>query len=161
MNHQDETLQRIQESFRLYCRGEQTEAGDQFAALWDELKSDGYAYHRCVLAHFIADIQHHPDEELAWDLEALQIADAAIEGGTDPTVASLEKFLPSLHMNLADDFRKQGNFPKARHHVQLGMESGGSLGIDAYGQRVRAELIRIEAQIADTDSGPPVVFDFD
>lgn len=161
MDQQDETLQRIQESFRLYCRGDQTEARRQFAALWDELKNAGYAYQRCVLAHFIADTQHDPEEELAWDLEALQIAGAAIEGGTDPTVAAVEKFLPSLHMNLADDFRKQGDFAKARHHVEQGMESGGTLGIDAYGQRVRAELLRIEAQIAETDSGPPVVFDFD
>ncbi len=98
---------------------------------------------------------------MAWDLEALQIADTAIEGGTDPTVAAVEKFLPSLHTNLADDFRKQGDFPKARHHVELGMESGGRLGVDAYGQRVRAELIRIESQIDESDSGPPVVFDFD
>lgn len=161
MEQQDETLQRIRESFRLYCRGDQTEARHQLAALWDELKSDGYAYQRCVLAHFIADTQHNRDDELAWDLEALQIADAAIEGGTDPTVAAVEKFLPSLHMNLADAFRKRGDFPKARHHVELGMESGGSLGVDAYGQRIRAELLRIEAQIAENDSGPPVVFDFD
>lgn len=161
MDQQDETLQRIRESFRLYCRGDQTEAWRQLAGLWDELKSDGHAYQRCVLAHFIADTQHDPEEELAWDLEALQIADTAIEGGADPTVAAVEKFLPSLHMNLADDFRKQGDFPKARHHVEQGMEAGGTLGIDAYGQRVRAELMRIEAQIAETDSGPPVVFDFD
>ncbi len=51
MDQQDETLQRIRESFRLYCRGDQTDARHQFAELWDELKSDGHAYHRSGALH--------------------------------------------------------------------------------------------------------------
>lgn len=147
------------ETFRLYCRGAQVEARQQFAELWEEFEADSDAYPRCLLAHFIADTQHELDDELAWDLTALEIAEAAIEAGTDPTVPAVEKFLPSLHMNLADGFRKQGDFVRARFHADCGMELGGGLGLDPYGQRVRAELIRIEAQIADSDSGPPIVFD--
>lgn len=158
---QDETLERIMEAFRLYCRGDQTQAREQMAALWEELETGGLSYHRCLLAHFKADTQHEPGAELEWDLKALSIAEKAIEKGDDPTVAAVNKFLPSLHMNLADDFRRQGDFTRAQRHVERAMESGGELGIDRYGQTVRAELIRIESQIAERDSGPPVVFDFD
>lgn len=161
MEQQDETLERITEAFRLYCRGDQAEAREQMAALWEELEAGGLAYHRCLLAHFRADAQHELADELEWDLKALSIAEEAMEKGDDPTLAAVKKFLPSLHMNLADDFRRQGDFRRAQRHIQQGMESGGELGIDRYGQTVRAELIRIESQIAASDSGPPVVFDFD
>lgn len=161
MEQQDETLERIMETFRLYCRGDQAEARKQMAALWEELETGGLAYHRCLLAHFRADTQHELADELEWDLRALAIAEEATEKGDDSTTAAVKKFLPSLHMNLADDFRRQGDFPSARRHVERGMETGGELGIDRYGQTVRAELIRIESQIAERDSGPPVIFDFD
>lgn len=161
MDQQDETLQRIMDAYRLHCRGDQGEARSRLLALWDELGAGGVAYHRCVLAHFMADTQHDLEEELDWDLKALEAAEAAIEQGTDPTLPAVERFLPSLHMNLADDFRKQGDFTRAQHHLERGMETGAGLGVDPYGQTVRAGLIRIETQIDERDSGPPVVFDFD
>lgn len=156
----NDTLSRIKELFHQFCRGDRAEARQQMAALWDEL-AGGSPYCRCVLAHFIADTQDDSADALDWDLQALQVAEEALAGDPGEERAALEQFLPSLFMNVADGYRKAGNFIRARHYVDRGLETGGRLGTDAYGQTVRAELIRIETQIGDCETGPPVVFDYD
>lgn len=155
---QDPKLEQIMESFRQFCRGEQTAARAEMAQLWKDLE-DAPAYHRCVLAHFIADTQQAGAGELEWDLRALEIAQAALEAGDDPTAEAVEKFLPSLHMNAADSLRKQSDFSRAAEHVEQGLRLSGNLGLGPYGQKVRAELIRIEAQVNDLDSGPAMIFE--
>lgn len=158
----DETLNSIKESFREFCRGNVSEARESMATIWSDLEDGGGAYHRCVLAHFIADTQQEAADELTWDLKALDIADDALAERVDGAEAdALRRFLPSLHMNVADGYRKLGDFEMARRHLEAGVQTSAALGVDAYGQTVRSELLRIEAQIADGDSGPPVIFDFD
>lgn len=162
MSEPEDALQRISSAFHLHCRGDRAEARARMDALWQELDPDGDPYHRCVLAHFIADTQLEPADELAWDERALQIADRALDTATAGASASaLEKFLPSLHMNVADGYRKAGDFDRAQRHIDRGMELGGGLGLDPYGQTVRAGLIRIQAQLDERDSGPAIIFDFD
>lgn len=162
MSEPDDALQRISSAFHLHCRGDRAEARARMDALWEELDPHGDPYHRSVLAHFIADTQLEAAEELAWDERALQIAEQALDTATArASAAALEKFLPSLHMNLADGYRKAGDFDRAQHHVERGMQLGGGLGLDPYGQTVRAGLIRIQTQLDERDSGPAMIFDFE
>lgn len=78
------------------------QAGDRAAAragllaLAGELAPDDH-FHRCVLAHHLADAQDDPAEELRWDLVALEAARGAPPEAFDgrfPGV-SLAGFLPS------------------------------------------------------------------
>jgi hypothetical protein len=163
MSERHQTLERIRNAFRLYCRGDRTEARSLLTGIWDELGPAGDIFHRCVAAHYLADMSDDPQAELEWDLRALEIANE-LEGQvaeTYPLAASVRAFLPSLHLNLADDYRKMGDFQKARQHAEAGLALSGSLGVDAYGQTIRAGLIRVDAQIEDRDSGPAIIFDFD
>lgn len=164
MSSQEEMLERVRSAFRLFCRAERTEGRRQLEAVWTELESGDHPYVRCVAAHYLADTEEDLHKALEWDLRALKVAQSIDTGkGQDahPSAAAVRAFYPSLHLNLADDYRKLGEFDKARHHVDLGNEMSGALGLDAYGQSVRAGLVRVDAQIQDLDSGPPVVFDFD
>ena len=163
VNADKQTLERIHSAFRLYCRSQPAEGRRQLLAIWEELESGGDPFCRCVTAHYLADTQDDLQDELKWDRTALELAESAVGtgGGSNPSVAPLQAFFPSLHLNLADDYRRLGDFDTARRHADRGNELGGALGIDAYGQRIRAELIRVAAQIDDGDSGPSVVFDYD
>ena len=78
--------------------------------LWDELGVLGDPVHRCALAHHLADLYPDAARALAWDVRALDAADAA-----DP--AAVAGFYPSLHLNLADDLRRLGSFDAAEEHL--------------------------------------------
>lgn len=155
-------ITRIKDAFRLYCRSEVEEGRRLLLELWDELGPEN-AYHRSLTAHYLADTEQDLDEELKWDLLALEaaqtFADRPIE--TTPYAAGAQAFLPSLHLNLADDYRRMGDFERARHHAEEGAVACHVLGLDAYSQTVRAGLVRVETQIAEQDRGPSMIFDFD
>jgi tetratricopeptide (TPR) repeat protein len=161
VNRQDETLNRIRNAFRLFCRGERTEARGLLTEIWDELGSQGNFFHRCVAAHYLADTAEDPQVELEWDLRALEIARSLNDESAEtyPLAAAVRTFLPSLYLNLADDYRRIGDFEKARQHADLGIELSRGLGLDAYGQTIRAGLMRVDTQIEERDSGPQIIFD--
>lgn len=159
MGSRNETLERIKGAFRLFCHAERAEGRQQLLQIWDELEPDGDVFARILAAHYLADTEYDVQAELEWDRRALEVAESVT--GDHPSASAVRAFLPSLYLNLADDHRRLGEFQAAQRHLDLGYEHGGGLGLDAYGQHVRAALIRVGAQIEERDSGPPVIFDFD
>ncbi|MFG3405465.1 hypothetical protein [Streptomyces sp. NPDC048142] len=79
---EDAVMTRIGQAIMLLHGGDREEARNRFGALWSELGADGDALHRCTLAHYMADTQDDPGDELAWDLRALTAAEGlrAAEG---------------------------------------------------------------------------------
>ncbi|WP_326696378.1 hypothetical protein OG909_02960 [Streptomyces sp. NBC_01754] len=75
----DAVMTRIGQAVMLLHGGDREEARDRFGILWAEIGEAGDALHRCTLAHYMADAQDDPEDELAWDLRAL----AAAEGLTE------------------------------------------------------------------------------
>jgi tetratricopeptide (TPR) repeat protein len=148
-------FEEMRSAMRMFHRGDREEARQALEDIWDGLGEEGNAFYRCVAAHYIADMQDDLQEELAWDIRALEIADAH---AGDP---SIRAFLPSLHLNLADCYRLMGDFDKAGEHADKGMELSAVLGNDRYGHTVREGLFRVSSQIEQGDSGPAMVFDFD
>ncbi len=69
-------MTRIGQAVMLLHAGDREEARNRLGALWAELGSDGDPLHRCTLAHYMADAQDDPGDELAWDLRALTAAEA-------------------------------------------------------------------------------------
>lgn len=57
--------------------GDREQARDQLEAIWARVEPDDYV-HRCVVAHYLADAQTDPAEELRYDLLALSAASAAL-----------------------------------------------------------------------------------
>ena len=163
MSQQDQTMERIRDAFRLFCRGERAEGRAMLEAIWHELGPEGDIFHRSVTAHYLADTEDDPLGELAWDLRALETASSLDEERAlnQPRAEAVRAFLPSLHLSVADDYRRMGDFEKASHHVDLGAELSQGLGQDTYAQTIRTRLIEITTQIEERDSGPLIVFELE
>lgn len=151
----DAVVTRIGQAVMLLHGGDREEARNRFGALWAEIGEDGDALHRCTLAHYMADTQDDPGDELAWDLRAL----TAAEGLTGTAVAehrdasAVRSFFPSMHLNLAADYLKLQRFGAARLHLDRAWDTVGVLGDDGYGGGIRAAIGRLEQRMRGHGAG--------
>ncbi len=151
MTEPDAVMVRIGEGVSLRERGEPVAARELFAQVWSEIGGEsGDPFHRCALAHSMADVQDDVHEELLWDLRALAAADLltderAARGGVAGPVAG---FYPSLHLNLGECYRKLGELDPAREHLHRGRASVDALANDDYGQMIKAGLDRLADRLA-------------
>ncbi|MEV2189943.1 hypothetical protein AB0I02_02925 [Streptomyces phaeochromogenes] len=153
----DAMMTRIGQVAMLLHGGDREEARGRFLDLWTEIGEDGDALHRCTLAHYMADAQDDPSDELAWDLRALSAADALTDALTDTRLVEQESlavraFYPSLHLSLAVDYANLGRSEAARSHLRRARDTVGVLGDDAYGDGVRAGIGRLELRL--DEEGP-------
>ncbi|PWI45688.1 hypothetical protein [Streptomyces sp. ICBB 8177] len=147
---------RIGQVIMLAHAGDREEARDRFAALWQELGEHGSPLHRCTLAHYMADTQDDPEDELDWDLRALRAAEAVeqdrVTWGEEEL--SIRGFYPSLHLNLAADYHRLDEPALARAHLDRALACADALGDDAYGDGIRAAISRLDLRLAVTGGGP-------
>ncbi|MGY0022437.1 hypothetical protein [Streptomyces sp. cg35] len=146
----DTMMTRIGQVVMLAHAGDREEARDRFLVLWSEIGENGDPLHRCTLAHYMADTQDDPADELAWDLRALSAADGPADERPQADEASLalRALYPSLHLNLAADYVKLGRPGAARSHLARARATVGTLGDDGYGDGVRAALTRLELRVS-------------
>lgn len=150
----DAVLTRIGQSVLLHHAGDREEARGRFLDLWGEIGEHGDPLHRCTLAHYLADTQDDPEDELAWDLRALSAAEELRDDRlAGPEGASAVRTLyPSLHLNLAADYVKLGRAEAARVHLHRARGAAGALGDDRYGDGVRAAIRRLTLRLG--EGGP-------
>jgi len=165
----DAVLTRIGQVVMLHHAGDREEARHRLLGLWAEIGEHGDPLHRCTLAHYLADTQDDPGDELAWDLRALSAAEELTgdrSGGRsgDRTADRPEGALaaralyPSLHLNLAADYDRLGHREAARLHLRRARGAAESLAPDRYGEGVRAAIGRLELRLGGTGpttDGPP------
>jgi hypothetical protein len=141
------TMKEIGAAIELGQRGERKAALAALTGLWADADQPLL---RCAIAHAAADLQDDPRDELAWDLHALDAA-AAI---TDDDVAAVgmpgttAAMLPSLHLNVGEDYRKLGDLDAARRHQELGTAAAPALLDDGYGRMIRGGLDRLRERLA-------------
>ncbi|MFG2045735.1 hypothetical protein [Dactylosporangium sp. NPDC048998] len=147
----DPTIVRIGEGVELHHgRGQRGAARHVFAEIWEEIGGEqGDPLHVCVLAHSMADVQDDVHQELVWDQRALAAADLltddrVAQAGVTLSVAGL---YPSLHLNLAECYRRLGDLGRAREHLQQAQAGMGALGDDEYGQLIKSGLERLTQQL--------------
>ncbi|MGC4789195.1 hypothetical protein ACLQ22_15345 [Micromonospora sp. DT178] len=156
-NDTDEVMADIGRALELGRAGDQATARDALTELWHRVGDTGDALHRCTIAHHLADLQDSVAEELRWDRRAL----AAVADLSDARVqrhhASLQvrAFLPSLHLNLADGYRRAGDGERARHHVTVAAPLAAELPDDGYGEMIRDAIARVTG-LLDTGSREPL-----
>jgi hypothetical protein len=132
--------------------GDRAAARRELAGIWAEVEEGGGdAFHRCVIAHFLADLQDDLQDELVWDERAL----AAVAGVTDERAQEyhpslqVRGFLPSLYLSLADDHRRLGDAARAHEFLELARGTIDALGDDAYGGLVRSGLDNVARALAE------------
>jgi hypothetical protein len=141
---------RIGQAVILHRGGDREEARNRLARLWEETGGTGDLFHRCAIAHYLADTQDDPAAELEWDRRALAAAEALT--GDRTAVRSL---LPSLHLNLAADHAGLGDHAAARHALARARGAAGELPDDAYGAGVRDAIERLALRLSAAPDGPP------
>jgi hypothetical protein len=147
----DATMTRIGEGIELGQQGERVAARRVFAQVWSDIGGvDGDPLYRCAIAHSMADVQDEVQDELVWDLRALDAADLmtdarAAQAGVASPVAG---FYPSLHLNLGECYRKLGDVDRAREHLELGRAATAALGDDGYGLMIKGGLDRLGERLA-------------
>ncbi|MET9572018.1 hypothetical protein ACFYNW_19320 [Streptomyces virginiae] len=175
---EDAVMTRIGQAVILLHAGDREEARNRLGAIWQEIGEKGDCLHRCTLAHYMADAQDDPADELAWDLRALTAADALGDGpgegddgpgegddgpGTgrpalrEPRPA-MRVFYPSLHLSLATDYLKLRRPQAARIHLARARAAAAALADDGYGNGVRAAIARLERRLAAEPGAGPQPF---
>ncbi|MEU6403221.1 hypothetical protein [Streptomyces sp. NPDC046985] len=158
----DAVMTRIGQCVMLHHAGDREEARTRFLDLWGEICEDGDPLHRCTLAHYMADTQDDPSDELAWDLRALSAAQELMEADdrhAGPEAASAARaFYPSLHLSLAGAYLKLGRCGAARSHLHRARVAAVALARDGHGDGVRAAIHRLALRLgeggADRGGGP-------
>ncbi|WP_248490595.1 hypothetical protein [Tsukamurella sp. PLM1] len=124
--------------------------------LWSRIAPEDHAG-RCIAAHYIADAQDDLDAEVEWDevalAESAHVSDAELQAVHESL--SVAGFMPSLHLNLADGYRRQGRFAEAADRLQTSREFDFVLdsAIDpAYASGIRDAQDRLADRIAAADS---------
>lgn len=150
----DLTMTRIGHGIELSQRGERDEARRLFGEIWVEIGAGGDPFHRCALAHSMADVQDDPRDELTWDLRALEAADLLTDerAAAAGVAGSVAAFYPSLHLNLGEVYRKLGDLPAARRHLDLGLATTQALGDDGYSTMIRRGLHALAGRLSAPDA---------
>ncbi|MGW0187426.1 hypothetical protein ACWDV7_16920 [Streptomyces sp. NPDC003362] len=152
----DHTMEAIARAVTEGRAGRTADARRELLALWSSIGVTGDPLHRCTLAHHLADLYEDPAQALAWDVRALDAADAVTDQRAREHHADLRiaGFYPSLHLNLADDYRRLGAFGAAADHIDAATKAGPGLGQDSYGDLIRGAIREVAEAIARRDTAP-------
>lgn len=145
MTTPDQTMDAITRAVTLGRDGDTDAARVSLLGLWAEITPSGDPFHRCTLAHYLADLYDDPAQALMWDVRALDAADNLTNDRVQEHRASLtvRGFYPSLHLNLADNLRRLGSFDAARSHLDDAAEHLDALGDDGYGAMIRTAVAEV------------------
>jgi hypothetical protein len=127
--------------------GDKEKGRAELLRVWEATGQDDHAQ-RCVLAHYLADLEIDLDEEVRWDELALaaypHIGDSELTPFGIPTARGLA---PSLHLNLGDGYLRQGQVADATAQLSAGLASLNALPEDGYGAFIRSGLLRLQSRL--------------
>ncbi|MCP2319937.1 hypothetical protein APR12_005315 [Nocardia amikacinitolerans] len=154
----DTTMEAITRAVELGRAGDRDAARTMLTELWADLGPQGDPLHRCTLAHYLADLHDDAAQALTWDIRALDAADSLTDERVRRYNAGLEVrgFYPSLHLNLADNYRRLGSFEAARQQIEAARGCLHALGEDQYGTMLRTAVEEVGEAIRDERTEPRV-----
>ncbi|NYI77435.1 hypothetical protein [Nocardioides panzhihuensis] len=150
----DPTMTAITAAVTLGREGDDTSARQELLAIWRDVGVLGDPFHRCTLAHYLADLYADPAEALVWDVRALDAADALTDQRAQEHDASLQVagFYPSLHLNIADNLRRLAAFDAAADHLGRAEEHSVALPDGPYGDMIRTAIRSVSGAITARDT---------
>ena len=132
--------------------GDEQRGRAALSGCWEATTLDDHAQ-RCVIAHYLADLQSSLDDEVAWDEAALSEHVGVVDQDLAPVgITSAATLAPSLHLNLGDGYLRQGRVDDARTQLRAGRRAVRTLPTDGYGSLIRAGLERLQQRVADAQS---------
>ncbi|MEO8827159.1 hypothetical protein [Lapillicoccus sp.] len=119
----------------------------ELTACWERTSEADYAQ-RCVIAHYLADLQPHLGDEVGWDEQALQAYPHLTDEDLAPIgIPAARGLAPSLHLNLGDGYLRQGRLADAHTQLVAGLAAEDALGDDGYGRLIRQGLAGLQERI--------------
>jgi hypothetical protein len=125
-------------------QGQREQAASAYEQLWAQVEH-GRPLHRVSVAHYMADLQDDPAEELRWDERAL--AAAAEVTPQDADAAAVAPLRASLHVNAAGALHKLGRLDDARPQLAAARQAEETLPEDGYGRLVRSRIEALSAEM--------------
>ncbi|WP_354561899.1 MULTISPECIES: hypothetical protein [unclassified Rhodococcus (in: high G+C Gram-positive bacteria)] len=143
----DETMTAIAVAMRTAGVAERRE---RLQALWERVGAGGDPLHRCTISHYLADVCDDAAEALTWDIRALDAADTLTDDRVKAHHASLNVagFYPSLHLSLADNYRRLSSLAAAARHLDEANRRLRALSDDGYGRIVRDGIDHVTVALA-------------
>jgi hypothetical protein len=137
----------------LALAGDTQRGRDALSDCWHATTEADHAQ-RCVIAHYLADLQSSLDEEVSWDEVAMsEHGHVADEDLASVGITSAAGLAPSLHLNLGDGYLRQGRVDAARAQLHAGVQSLDVLPADGYGALIRSGLDRLETRVQAAHNG--------
>jgi len=150
----DPTIEAIGKAVVLGREGDIESARSDLLAIWQQIGVAGDPFHRCTLAHYLADLCQDPAEALIWDVRALDAADSLTDERAQQHHGSLHVagFRPSLYLNIADNLRRLGAYEAAAEHISNAEQHTSALPDDAYGNTIRTAIHEVHQAINNRDT---------
>lgn len=141
------TWEAITTAVGLALSGERATGRRDLLSCWAASTEQDHAQ-RCVLAHYLADLEPLLDDEVRWDEWALT-AYAHVGDGDLAAIGipSARGMAPSLHLNLGDGYLRQGRVDDAAAQLESGLAAADALGEDGYGALVRRGLAGLSDRV--------------
>lgn len=140
----DPVMAEIAQVQQLALRGERSRAADAYAQLWEQVVG-GRPLYRITVAHYLADLQDDPGDELKWDVLALDAAAEVDEGHQD--AVAVAPLRASLHVNAAAAMAKLGRSSDARRQLLAAEHNEQFLPSGGYGRLVRSQMRSLRAAL--------------
>ncbi|WP_410675505.1 hypothetical protein [Amycolatopsis sp. cmx-4-68] len=154
---EDDLMVKVTAAVQRGQAGERATAREELELMWAEVEQGGGDdFHRCVIAHFLADLQDSQRDELMWDERAL----AAVHGVSDERAQQFDQslqvrgFMPSLYLSLADDHRRLGDATRAHEFLEKAQATSDALGEDAYGELVKGIIGKVRRALTEGSTEP-------
>ncbi|HIW91036.1 MAG TPA: hypothetical protein H9870_05165 [Candidatus Corynebacterium avicola] len=150
----DPTMEAISRAILLGRDGDTESARRDLLSIWSQIGVTGDPFHRCTLAHYLADLYENPAEALIWDVRALDAAGALTDERAQQHHASLQVvgFYPSLYLNIADNLRRLSAFDAATEHINNAGQHASALSEDTYGDTIRTAISEVAQAIENRDT---------
>jgi tetratricopeptide (TPR) repeat protein len=132
MDPENPVVRLCAEGMQAEMQGRADDARALYQQAWEARRDD---YEACVAAHFLARQQDTPADELRWNREALDRADAAGD-------ERVRGFHPSLYLNLGHSHETLGELDEARRCYALAEERLSDVPPGPYGDHVRGGVAR-------------------
>ena len=137
----------ITEAVGVALSGDRVRGAALLGACWDGTGDEDHGQ-RCVIAHYVADLQDDLDDEIGWDTKALAEHRAVADGDlAEIGIPSARAMAPSLHLNLGDGYLRQGRVRDARVQLERALRGVDALGDDGYGAMIRKGLAGLQERI--------------
>src|ERR1700691_3279511 len=132
------------EGMQLEQAGRRDDAAIIFMQAWHQSSDD---LDRCIAAHYVARVQTNPAENLRWNLESLEHADAV-------PAEQVNGFYPSLYLNIGWAHEDLGNPAEARKYYELAATRVDGLPEGAYRNTIRDGIERGIERVSNRTAGP-------